>query len=88
MDLAGDQLLPRPALAQDQDRRVGRGDEVDLPRDRPEGRALANELAEDPDRIHLFAQVFVLQFQTFPQRLDLLERSGGGDGRGSEVARM
>ena len=81
VDLARDEFLAGTAFAQDQDRRVGRGDQVDLPRHRFERRALADQFAECPGPGDLLAQVLVLQFQPFSQRIDLGKRPGGGDGR-------
>jgi hypothetical protein len=46
MHLAGDQLLARAALAEDEDGRVGRRHQGDLAGDRLERRAPADELSE------------------------------------------
>ena len=83
--LAGDQLLARAALAEDEDGRVGRRHQVDLPGDRLQRRAAADQLAEGPGPRHLLAQVLVLQLEPPRQLLDPLERPGGGDGGGGVV---
>ena len=76
---AGDlhnEFLAGTAPAEDQDRRIGRG-QPGRSVTRPLGvrpRALADQFAECPRPGDLLAQVLVLQFQPFSQGLDLGER--------------
>ncbi len=82
VDRAGDQLLARAGLAQDQNRRIGRRHRRHLLQHALKGRALADDLAEI-----LLGADFVFQIQLFFGQLilelrDFLKRGGifNGDG--------
>src|SRR5262249_40306528 len=68
VDRACDQLLPRPGLTEDEHRRVGRRDGVDLPQDVPERATLAHEVREGvlAGALPLDANHVVHRSQRFP----------------------
>ena len=63
VDLPREELLPGPRLAQDQHRRVGRGDELDLGEDVPQRLALPDDATEGERDLDLLTQVGVLVLQ-------------------------
>ena len=90
VDRAGDQFLPRPALALDEDRRVGVEHAADRLEHLAHARALADDLVEAVDALHLLPEVAVL-FAEGVDALRVLDGDGGlvreGFEEGQVVAR-
>jgi hypothetical protein len=85
VDLSRHESLAGAVFAQDQDRGVRRGDEVDLPGDGLESGTLPDQFTEGSGPRNLRPEVLILQFQPFPESIDLSDRPGGRDGAGSGV---
>src|SRR5690606_11853812 len=75
VDRARDQLLAGARLARDQHGGVGVGDELDLPAQRFDRFAAADDAAVVDAEPDLLLQILVLELQAFAQPIDLLERA-------------
>jgi hypothetical protein len=71
VDRPGDELLSRPGLAQEQDRRVGRRDLLDLKQNAPQRRALPDDVLEPLAREGSLAEIVVLQLKMLAEGLQL-----------------
>ncbi len=85
VDFARDQFLAGAAFAQNQHRRFGGRDEINLADDVPQGLALAHQFAEGFGLHHFFFQVSVLHFELRLETLNFLERPRVGDGRAEVI---
>ena len=74
MNRAGDQLLAGAGLALNQDRRIGRRDDLDLLQHLPERRALADDLLEVVLGADLVLEIQLLRVELLLQLGNLLER--------------
>ena len=84
MHLPGHEFLAGAALAQDQDGRVGRGDQVDLTGDRFQGGPWPTISPNAPAPV-TSSRRYSFSSSTFSSAPRSVERSGGGDGGGSVV---
>jgi hypothetical protein len=75
MDFARDQFLASPGVAENQHRRVGGRDEIDLADDLAQGTALTNQIAERTRFQNFLLKVCVLLFELRLETLDFFERT-------------
>ena len=85
MDGARDKLLAGSALTQNEHRRIGGCNELDLLRDISQGRTGAQHRSKALLKSDFLLQVLVFLFQSFAEKLDLLPCVGMGDGDCSVV---
>ena len=87
MDFVGDEFLAGAGFAEDEHGGVGGRDQINLADDLPEGRALADEIAEGFGFDNFFLKIGVLLFELRFQALDFLEGARVGDGAGDVIGK-
>src|SRR4030095_3493257 len=80
VDFMGDQFFTGSGLSQNEHRSLRGGDHVNLPDDLPQGRALADQVAEGLRFHHGLLQVSVLKFQLSFEMLDFVKGARVGNG--------
>src|SRR5208283_5539053 len=81
VDLVGYQFFARSGLTQNEHRSFGGGHHVNLTANVPQGRTLADQIAEGLGLHHRLLQVSILEFQLRSEALDFLKGARIGDGR-------